>query len=53
MLKRTEKFKQQFYWKPLFRTFLVALCAISLLIVPILLTGCGTGSSSDGSGASG
>jgi hypothetical protein len=53
MLKRTETFKQQSYWKPLFRNFLAALCAISFLIAPIFLTGCKTGSSGDSTGASG
>jgi hypothetical protein len=53
MLKRTETFKQLFYWKPLFRNFLAALCVISLLIAPIILNGCNSGSGSEGTGTSG
>jgi hypothetical protein len=53
MLKRTETCKQQFYWKPLFRTFLAALCVISFIAAPFFLTGCNSGSGAEGSGASG
>ncbi len=53
MLNRTETFKQQTYWKPLFRSFLAALCVISFLMAPFFLAGCKTGSGGEGSGASG
>jgi hypothetical protein len=53
MLKRTETGKQQFYWKPLFRTFLAALCVISFITAPFFLTGCNSGSGGEGSGAFG
>ena len=53
MLKRTETFKKHSGWKPLFPILLTIYCVISLLLTPILLTGCKSGGGSDGSSTSG